>query len=105
MSYIQNDLGINDFQIGLACLSQFTLAIGLLTFPVSLVIDRWSRTKTIGIMADSMESGHCFSAPLQATMCNCFMARISDRFRRSWIRTGRQRPHIGHVSRWRSVQK
>jgi MFS family permease len=27
------------------------LAIGMLTFPISLVIDRWSRTKTIGIMA------------------------------------------------------
>jgi MFS family permease len=27
------------------------LAIGILTFPISFLIDRWSRTKTIGIMA------------------------------------------------------
>ena len=49
-SYIQNDLGINDFQSGWL-VSVIYLAIGILTFPVSLLIDRWSRTKTIGMMA------------------------------------------------------
>lgn len=49
-SYIQKDLGINDFQSGWL-VSIIYLTIGLLTFPISLVIDRWSRTKTVGIMA------------------------------------------------------
>jgi MFS family permease len=49
-SYIQKDLGINDFQSGWL-VSVIYLAIGILTFPVSILIDRWSRTKTIGIMA------------------------------------------------------
>jgi MFS family permease len=49
-SYIQKDLGINDFQSGWL-VSIIYLAIGILTFPVSIIIDRWSRTKTVGIMA------------------------------------------------------
>jgi MFS family permease len=49
-SYIQKDLGINDFQSGWL-VSIIYLAIGILTFPVSLIIDRWSRTKTVGMMA------------------------------------------------------
>jgi MFS family permease len=49
-SYIQNDLGINDFQSGWL-VSIIYLAIGVLTFPVSLLVDRWSRTKTVGMMA------------------------------------------------------
>ena len=49
-SYIQNDLGINDFQSGWL-VSIIYLAIGVLTFPVSILVDRWSRTKTIGMMA------------------------------------------------------
>ena len=49
-SYIQADLGINDFQSGWL-VSVIYLTIGLMTFPVSLVIDRWSRTNTVGIMA------------------------------------------------------
>jgi MFS family permease len=49
-SYIQQDLGINDFQSGWL-VSIIYLAIGILTFPVSIIIDRWSRTKTVGMMA------------------------------------------------------
>jgi len=49
-SYIQSEWGINNTQSGWL-VSVIYLTIGLLTFPVSLVIDRWSRTKTIGIMA------------------------------------------------------
>jgi MFS family permease len=47
---IQKDWGINDTQCGWL-VSVIYLAIGILTFPVSILIDRWSRTKTIGIMA------------------------------------------------------
>lgn len=50
-SYIQADLGINDFQSGWLVSITISLQSDSLTFPVSLVIDRWSRTKTIGIMA------------------------------------------------------
>jgi len=53
-SYIQNDLGINNFQSGWL-VSIIYLTIGLLTFPVSRVIDRWSRTKTDGIIAIARE--------------------------------------------------
>jgi predicted MFS family arabinose efflux permease len=47
---IQKDWLISDTQCGWL-VSIIYLAIGILTFPVSLLIDRWSRTKTIGIMA------------------------------------------------------
>jgi MFS family permease len=47
---IQKDWHITDTQSGLL-VSVIYLAIGILTFPVSILVDRWSRTKTIGIMA------------------------------------------------------
>jgi MFS family permease len=47
---IQKDWLISDTQCGWL-VSIIYLAIGILTFPVSILIDRWSRTKTIGIMA------------------------------------------------------
>lgn len=47
---IQKDWFISDTQCGWL-VSIIYLAIGILTFPVSILIDRWSRTKTIGIMA------------------------------------------------------
>jgi predicted MFS family arabinose efflux permease len=43
-------LGITHMQEGML-VSAVYWAIVILTFPVSLLIDRWSRTKTIGIMA------------------------------------------------------
>jgi MFS family permease len=49
-TFIQNDWGINDTQSGWL-VSVIYLAIGILTFPVSILIDRWSRTKTVGLMA------------------------------------------------------
>lgn len=47
---IQKDWFTTDTQNGWL-VSIIYLAIGILTFPVSILIDRWSRTKTIGIMA------------------------------------------------------
>lgn len=48
--HIQKDWGINNAQSGLL-VSAVYWSIIVLTFPVSLLVDRWSRRKTIGIMA------------------------------------------------------
>lgn len=48
--HIQKDWGINNAQSGLL-VSAVYWSIIILTFPVSLLVDRWSRRKTIGIMA------------------------------------------------------
>jgi MFS family permease len=47
---IEKDLGITHTQSGLL-VSAVYWAIVLLTFPISILVDRWNRTKTIGIMA------------------------------------------------------
>jgi MFS family permease len=47
---IERDWGITHTQSGLL-MSAVYWAIVILTFPVSILVDRWSRTKTIGIMA------------------------------------------------------
>ena len=49
-SSIEADLGISHTQSGML-VSAVYWAIVLLTFPVSIIVDRWSRTKTIAIMA------------------------------------------------------
>jgi MFS family permease len=49
-SSIEKEWGITHTQSGML-LSAVYWAIFILTFPVSLMVDRWSRTKTIGIMA------------------------------------------------------
>lgn len=49
-SMIEKDLGITHTQSGLL-ISAVYWSIVLLTFPVSILVDRWSRSKTIGIMA------------------------------------------------------
>jgi MFS family permease len=71
---IQKDWNINDTQCGWL-VSVIYLAIGILTFPVSFLIDRWSRTKTIGIMAIiwSMATALC---ALTGNYVQLFMARI-----------------------------
>lgn len=51
------------------------LAIGILTFPVSLLIDRWSRTKTIGMMAIVWSIATAICA-LTGNYVQLFMARI-----------------------------
>ncbi|HVO39434.1 MAG TPA: MFS transporter [Spirochaetia bacterium] len=47
--FLKSDLGINDAQAGLL-VSAVYWSIVALTFPVSVLIDRWSRKKSIGLM-------------------------------------------------------
>jgi MFS family permease len=58
--FLKADWNLSDTQCG-ALMSAVYLSIVLLTFPVSIIIDRWSRTKTIGIMALvwSVSTGIC----------------------------------------------
>jgi MFS family permease len=48
--YLQKDWGLTDTQCGLL-VSAVYWSIVLFSFPVSIIIDRWSRKKTIGLMA------------------------------------------------------
>lgn len=58
--FLKADWGLTDAQCG-AMVSAVYWAIILFSFPVSIVIDRWSRKKCIGIMAVlwSMATGAC----------------------------------------------
>jgi MFS family permease len=71
---IQKDWLISDTQCGWL-VSVIYLAIGILTFPVSILVDRWSRTKTIGIMAIvwSLATAAC---AFTGNYIQLFMARI-----------------------------
>lgn len=71
---IEKDWGITHAQSGML-VSAVYWAIVLLTFPVSLLVDRWSRTKTIGIMAImwSMATALC---ALTGNYVQLFMARM-----------------------------
>jgi MFS family permease len=71
---IQADWHITDTQCGWL-VSVIYLAIGLLTFPISFLIDRWSRTKTIGIMAIVWSLATALCA-LTGNYVQLFMARI-----------------------------
>lgn len=71
---IQKEWMINNTQCGWL-VSVIYLAIGILTFPVSLLIDRWSRTKTIGIMAIVWSIATALCA-LTGNYIQLFMARI-----------------------------
>ncbi len=73
-TYIQNDYHITYTQCGWL-VSVIYLAIGILTFPISLLIDRWSRTKTIGIMAIVWSVATFFCA-LTGNYVQLFLARI-----------------------------
>ncbi len=48
--YLKNDWGLSDTQCGLL-VSTVYWSIVILSFPISVFIDRWSRKKSIGIMA------------------------------------------------------
>jgi len=50
LPFIQKDWGISDAEGGML-LSAVSLAILVFGFPVSILVDRWSRRKTIGLMA------------------------------------------------------
>jgi len=71
---IQKDWFITDTQCGWL-VSVIYLAIGILTFPVSVLVDRWSRTKTIGLMAIvwSLATAVC---AFTGNYVQLFMARI-----------------------------
>jgi MFS family permease len=71
---IQKDWFITDTQCGWL-VSVIYLAIGILTFPVSIIVDRWSRTKTIGLMAIvwSLATAVC---AFTGNYVQLFMARI-----------------------------
>ena len=71
---IQADWNITDTQCGWL-VSVIYLAIGLLTFPVSIMVDRWSRTKTIGIMAIVWSLATALCA-FTGNYVQLFMARI-----------------------------
>jgi MFS family permease len=50
LPYIKAEFNATDAQLG-SLMSAVYLLIVILTFPVSLIIDRWSRRRTIGLMA------------------------------------------------------
>jgi MFS family permease len=71
---IEKDWGISHTQSGLL-VSAVYWAIVLLTFPVSILVDRWSRTKTIGIMAIMWSFATALCA-LTGNFVQLFMARM-----------------------------
>ena len=73
-SSIERDWGITHTQSGLL-VSAVYWAIVLLTFPVSILVDRWSRTKTIGLMAILWSLATALCA-LTGNFVQLFMARL-----------------------------
>jgi len=71
---IEKDWGISHTQSGLL-ISAVYWAIVLLTFPVSILVDRWSRTKTIGVMAIMWSLATALCA-LTGNFVQLFMARL-----------------------------
>jgi MFS family permease len=71
---IEKDWGITHTQSGLL-VSAVYWAIVLLTFPVSILVDRWSRTKTIGVMAIMWSLATALCA-LTGNFVQLFMARM-----------------------------
>jgi len=71
---IERDWGITHTQSGML-VSAVYWAIVLLTFPVSILIDRWSRTKTIGAMAIMWSLATALCA-LTGNFVQLFMARM-----------------------------
>jgi len=71
---IERDWGISHTQSGML-VSAVYWAIVLLTFPVSILVDRWSRTKTIGAMAIMWSIATALCA-LTGNFVQLFMARM-----------------------------
>src|SRR5664280_1867108 len=71
---IERDWGITHTQSGLL-VSAVYWAIVLLTFPISILVDRWSRTKTIGVMAIMWSLATALCA-LTGNFVHLFMARM-----------------------------
>lgn len=73
-SSIERDWGITHTQSGML-MSAVYWAIAILTFPVSLLVDRWSRTKTIGLMAVLWSLATALCA-ITGNYVQLFMARL-----------------------------
>jgi len=73
-SSIERDWGITHTQSGML-MSAVYWAIAILTFPVSLLVDRWSRTKTIGLMAVLWSLATALCA-ITGNYIQLFMARL-----------------------------
>lgn len=73
-SSIEKDYGITHTQSGLL-VSAVYWAIVILTFPVSILVDRWSRTKTIGVMAIMWSIATALCA-LTGNYVQLFMTRL-----------------------------
>ncbi len=71
---IERDWGITHTQSGLL-VSAVYWAIVLLTFPISILVDRWSRTRTIGVMAIMWSIATALCA-LTGNYVQLFMARL-----------------------------
>ncbi|HKK42542.1 MAG TPA: MFS transporter [Bacteroidales bacterium] len=71
---IETDWGITHTQSGML-VSAVYWAIVILTFPVSILVDRWSRTKTIGVMAFMWSIATAICA-LTGNFIQLFMARL-----------------------------
>ncbi len=71
---IEKDYGITHTQSGML-MSAVYWAIVVLTFPVSLLVDRWSRTRTIGTMAVLWSIATALCA-LTGNYVQLFMARL-----------------------------
>ncbi|MCX6253743.1 MAG: MFS transporter [Bacteroidia bacterium] len=71
---IERDWGITHTQSGLL-VSAVYWAIVLLTFPISILVDRWSRTKKIGVMAIMWSLATALCA-LTGNFVQLFMARM-----------------------------
>jgi MFS family permease len=71
---IEKDWGITHTQSGLL-VSAVYWAIVILTFPISILVDRWSRTKTIGVMAIMWSLATALCA-LTGNFVQLFMARM-----------------------------
>jgi MFS family permease len=71
---IERDWGITHTQSGLL-VSAVYWAIVILTFPISILVDRWSRTRTIGVMAIMWSIATALCA-LTGNYVQLFMARL-----------------------------
>lgn len=62
--FIKEDWGVTDAELGLL-VSAVYWAIVALTFPISVLVDRWSRKRTIGVMATvwSLATAACAIVP------------------------------------------
>jgi predicted MFS family arabinose efflux permease len=93
---IEKDWGITHTQSGLL-ISAVYWAIVILTFPVSILVDRWSRTKTIGVMAIMWSFATAICA-LTGNFVQLFHGAYVYRSRRSRLCSGRKRYDFGVIS-------